>query len=245
MAAAFAPQMAQTPEADLEDWRSLVGGEYYYAVHRENGAWFGLPGLEIAYLPAYYRDLGTPTIFGNTFDRHDGDSEFLVVDVTFFQGQWSFTRAFLSAHCGSDLFGISFIQTAPGCQWYNADNWPTNDGYVGGVLFGAPVVWVAYNKHGMYYSYNSCDSGQFDTDWCTDTPVRARFPVTSGFNIGSSTHHFVDWVGGRRGSPQVQPGATESMWDTDTSRGFRGWQLAPFSGGVTTPYGKILAGFGF
>lgn len=236
IASAFAPMLYQSSsEADFDWSRSLIGGEYYWGVTKSQ-AWFGLPGLRIAYLPAWYEDEGT-----GAFDiqgGHDGDSEFLMVDVTFFQGKWSFTRAFTSAHCGVTGFQAN-------CQWWNADMWGNQGAFtfVDYVMFGAPVVWVSHRKHAFYYSHSQCEGAQLGAEGCGAPIVANRFPVTDGFNVGSAAVKWNMWVYGRRGSSWPAPGYGENMWSMNQ---FRGWRPMPWTGPDNpTGYGKILQDFQF
>jgi hypothetical protein len=171
-------------------------------------------------LPAWYEDEGT-----GAFDiqgGHDGDSEFLMVDVTFFQGKWSFTRAFTSAHCGVTGFQAN-------CQWWNADMWGNRGAFtfVDYVMFGAPVVWVSHRKHAFYYSHSQCEGAQLGAEGCRAPIVANRFPVTDGFNVGSSAVKWNTWVYGRRGSSWPAPGYGENMWSMNQ---FRAWRPMPWTG---------------
>jgi hypothetical protein len=239
VASAFRPQLEQSSsEADFEGWRNLIGGEYYFAVQK-NFEWFGLPGLEIAYLPAYYVDEGTGSL--DIQGRHDGDSEYLVVDVTVFQGHWSLVRVFTSAHCASEIIGIISFQA--NCQWWNADMWGNQgpSAFVDGIMFGAPKVWVSHRKHAFYYSRAQCEGAQLYAEGCGDPIAEERFPITAGFDVGSSSHHSFDLVYPRRGGATCS-WCQEDMW----GEGFRGWQFPPYTGPDTPRgYGSMLRQFGF
>jgi len=229
LAAGFAPGLqVSSVDGIWEPGRKLVGGEYYYAV-RSYVSLSGQNRMRIAYLPAYYKDMGD---IATDWTSHDGDSEFIIIDVTYISGRWYFLQAFLSAHCG-DVNGVD-------CQWWGASYWDSDGRWVNSHL-GAPVVWVSEDKHANYYSLGKCRTGSIGVDYCNANDTFTRFPVTAGFNIGDIKHPLIGFVGGRRGSPYPSAGATESMWDEQ--RPFYGWQ-ATMIGGATS-YGEILFTFGF
>jgi hypothetical protein len=240
VARAFAPLLSMSMgEDDYESWRGLIGGEYYYGVTKSN-VWLGLPGLRIAYLPAYYLDLGTGTLSDYIAGGgHAGDSEFIMVDVVPFGGKWVFVRAFLSAHCTATFGPLS---TQPDCQWWNSDMFPL---FVDFTPNGAPWVFVSNRKHANYYSYTKCDGAQYGKETCFGSRVLTRFPVDYGFNVGSSSRDMIGIIGPRRGSPLAQAAGRENFWSSGPLLGFNGWQTSYSLTDQPTPYGKILRDFGF
>jgi hypothetical protein len=244
IAAAFAPMLSHyTGEEDFDHNTGMIQGEYYFAVTGQTDAFFGLPGLRIAYLPAYFKDLGTGNEFIDVYlggSGHYGDSEFIMLDVTPFDGKWIFSRAFLSAHCGSSFWGIS-VQA--NCQWWNAGTWDESSLYVGQVPHGAPWIWASDRKHAMYYSWSKCESVTAET--CAGPLVFARFPVTPGFNLGSSAHPFPPFD---QPTPTLRThytehaGQVEDLWN---GSGFHGWYAVSPYADDPTPYGRILRQFGF
>jgi hypothetical protein len=229
LAAGFAPGLqVSSVDGIWEPGRQLLGGEYYFAV-RSYTSQSGQDRMRIAYLPAYYKDMGD---IATGASSHDGDSEFIIIDVTYIAQRWYFLQAFLSAHCGADN-GVD-------CQWWGASYWDSDGRWVNSHL-GAPVIWVSEDKHANYYSLGKCRTGSYGFDYCNANDTFTRFPVTPGFNIGDIKHPLVGFVEGRRGSPYPSPGATESMWDQ--SRQFYGWQATRRGGSLA--YGEILWNFGF
>lgn len=214
-----------------------IGGGYLFVVEPAS------TGARIGYLPAYYQDCGWSGIKchlpGVDCAPHDGDSEFLVVDVRREEGGWLADGVFLSAHC--------FGRSTGNCRWYrggelDAFEW-AEDG-------AGPVVWVANGRNANYPSRNACENGHTLIDTCTGERIRYRFPVHGDRNIGSRTQPRA-----RDGTPpgcvaagDIDPthaatdaGAVECFWDTRAQ--FRGWQAA--ADGVTPyeHYLRTIAGF--
>ena len=235
LAAAFAPMLVHGSEHE-PGWNitlSLPGipGEYLFAVGKGNG---GYPA-RIAYLPAYYKD-GGDLYFGSA--THSGDSEFIMVDLGYNAqtGRWYTARVFLSAHCGSMLFGI--FNGSMNCQWYGPDDFE----YVDAVRWGAPVVWVADQKPANYRTFSACQGGT-GIDRCDIGPrMRQRFPIGPAFEILPVPG--TNWIyrnALRAGAPLVDPTKTE-MFSYTFYRPFTGWQ-SPEWGDAAVPYGAILARF--
>jgi hypothetical protein len=160
----FAPLLVVAPGGcnwDESVTPARLGGAYLFGVERVNER------LRIAYLPAYYRDCGwhgmkcrLPYV---DCSPHNGDSEFVVVEVTEQNNAWSPRQVFLSAHC--------FGKHAQDCRWYAADNFIW--------MADAPVIWVAEGRQANYPSKRSCDRGIHSIDTCDRNTLRYRYPILS------------------------------------------------------------------
>ena len=153
LAAAFAPQLQfSSSDCDYDATQHRLGGEYYWGVQHPLG---DTARIRIAYLPAYYRDCGNAKYFigygGPGKGSHSGDSEFILLDVSYENSRWVMHEAFLSAHCGEEVL-LNIITADPDCKWWGSSHWDEEGQWVGGVSGGAPVIWVATGKHAHYYS---------------------------------------------------------------------------------------------
>ncbi|HKW08796.1 MAG TPA: hypothetical protein VJO33_00365 [Gemmatimonadaceae bacterium] len=234
VARAFAPLLKVNPnECDWDGGLNRIGGEYYFAVQRNDE--YG-PRLRIAYMPAYYKDCGGP-------EPHKGDSEFILEDVSFESntvgGAWQLRNVFTSAHCGTDFLGVA---TDPNCQWWD----PGQFAHVDDPTYGAPVIWVSYGKHANYRSAQACNTSNnvVVVDLCLFGYADRRFPVLYSWqNIGSAKKPQAGlYLPPRWGSAYATPGTAESFWDAFSW--FNGWnpRTVPNVEG-STPYGQILAGY--
>jgi hypothetical protein len=228
---AFAPLMRQNQNSSLWDAsNNWTGGEYYHGATR---LWYYDYGyrffIRLAYLPAYYADGGNcPLNCG-----HDGDSEFMMVDVEYVPstGRFMTISVFLSAHCNAGQFGF----WDDDCRSYSPDFfW-----YVDGVDRGAPIVWVANGTNANYPSLARCDNGTHYYDDCSSYAAAVRFPVSPDFNFGNVGYH-QGAVHARRNLVMTNPSRTEHFFDRLGV--FGGWRSSTTD---TTPYGRILHSFGF
>jgi hypothetical protein len=238
LAAAFAPMLVQQSEYET-GWPGgpdlpVVPGEYLFAVGAGNAGY----AARLAYLPAYYKDLGNSYTGGS---GHSGDSEFIMVDLAYNTqtARWYTVRVFLSSHCGAYDPVIGFFEADPNCQWYHRDNFE----YVNGVRFGAPVVWVSDFKHSNYTSFAHCHGGTA-IDRCDNGPrYRRRFPIGPASEILPAPN--TNWIyrsAQRASAPLIDPEKTEMFADV-YYRPFNGWQATSW-GDPSTPYGDILERFG-
>lgn len=223
-----------------------MGGEYFFAAEARWGAQG--PVVRIAYLPAYYWDCGVPHDFisncllspifaPGSCDAHTGDSEFMLVDVSYAasSAHWVTQQVFLSAHCGAS--------GDDDCRWWN----PASLAWVDGRKYGAPVVWVSEGKHANYYSQSKCNSGgALNMDTCEFNTASHRFPVVySQQNVGSRNTPLRDCAGPFWGSQETSSQVIECMWNTTTLSRFNGWQSS-MVGPPPTLYGdhlSVYAGF--
>jgi len=228
LAAAFAPMLVQ-PNEDYFGQGAGVPGEYLFAV----GPAPSSAGIRIAYMPAYYIDWGDEYL---GFDKHTGDSEFIIVEVLNDVGttRWRTVSVFLSSHCGS-TFPVLGFSDDPNCQWFG----PENFDWLNGVYEGAPVVWVSNGKHSNYASFARCQGGTF-IDRCDGSArVYRRFPISPEFHVLPLARP--DWylIKARRGKyPAIIDSAIEDFYHGATETKFNGWQWPGVEG--STPYGDIL-----
>lgn len=236
LATAFAPKMMMNVQFinlnSALNQGATWPGEYYWGATPVTVG-FDTRRIRLAYMPAYYHDWGH-----GLFDSgHNGDSEFIMIDVEYVPEHNSFEMrdAFLSAHCGAFL---ATFETDPDCQWWGTSYWDNASGFVDTPL-GAPVVWVANGTNANYFGQHKCNTGSNWFDDCYGLYDGARFPITPGFNVGSYRGHMLpDWIYARRYPTLGQSDKVESFWP---GHGFAGWQ-----GGVgETSYAAILARFGF
>lgn len=254
LASAFAPGLWFQSDCiiDGEAWDDPIGrrlgGDYGYAVQRaDDGV------MRIAYLPAYYADCGAPagyeSVYGMFGVGHSGDSEMIVLKVTFdaASNHWQTTSVFLSAHCG-ERAERGFLDNFLYCDYHGASNFA----WVDAQPRGAPIVWVSNRKHANYYSESKCDRANIDE--CRADYFR-RFPIyNAGQNIGSADHP-QPWRYGQVNGPTADcqapllpsqrlpliepngPNNSECWWSELESARFRGW-LQDADG--STAYGKHL-----
>ena len=242
LATSFAPLMKQVDATTFayDFYNGRMGGEYYHAVYSLYcGTHPCASSIRIAYLPAYYRDVGAYNTVAHGFDwGHPGDSEFMIVDLIYDAGRWKTNGVFLSAHCGSFLtipwVGTLPFPSDPYCRWYSFDDME----YVDGVSRGAPVVYVADGTNANYRSLGECDGGTYALDTCHANRL-VRFPVSLDFNVGSSIVN-PGSVAARRNTTLADPNRRECLWCQTTP--FGGWQNDAAIADAT-PYGVILSRF--
>jgi hypothetical protein len=241
------------------DPRDDIGGEPYYAVRQLEQREYEGDGVayRILYMPAYYQDLGWEggecRVF-NALDRlrfwrsvrrdwcagHNGDSEFMVFDVTHDRAarKWQLTRAFLSAH---------WLGRTDDSRTFDD---PQKDLVFPDSLAPHPEVWVAYRKHGSYATRLLCDAGHRGQDTCAGNTRSERLVLEPHRNVGS--RRFPAPNRGARTQPPRTCVASEArfarterhecFWDpADT---FDGWQQ-PAAEFRVTPYERALREFGF
>lgn len=118
--------------------------EPYWSVTRIPGT---VTGVRIFYALSYYKDAGDP-VFHMT--SHDGDSEFIIIDLQndmnpYYYTLWELNQATLSAH------------------WMAGTNVDHSATYAAGFLEypsvyrGRPRIWVSFDKHANYRNKSVCD----------------------------------------------------------------------------------------
>jgi len=147
------------PWVRLSDADSCWEAEPYWGAKRFPNGW-----VNLAYLPAYWRDCG--------YGGHAGDSELIVVSVNFDTStqHWVTQHVFTSAHF-KDLVDLSNWWRYPILTFTKAAQ-------------TYPTVWVADGKHANYPSLLGCTW----PDDCSNTLLGGRMPVSPDRNIGSPAY---------------------------------------------------------
>lgn len=217
VAHAFRPILVFHPAEDA------ATRETYWAVKP-----VGTYSLRVFYALAYHRDTGYTQEVEIT--SHDGDSEVIAVSVTSREGQWTADSVTISAHSNNKSIAFDSL------TWFGDRD------------RGRPIVWVARGKHANYESSASCERHPLDScetaSNLEDSLLWEDVEVWRGANLGSHDVPLVNCVWSREGHPGI-----ECFWDDRIDYGFRGWQrdsqLQPGIYRSTSPYGVILAEYGF
>jgi len=207
------------------------GGEAKYSAARRRVDSDGRSEVAIFYALSYYRDPGAPV---GAVDAHDGDSEFIIVELHCAEGsRWIADYVTFSAHWNA---GAGVDHTSR----YFQDALEWSDGARARVR-----AWVSDDKHANYRSRSVCMS-QWN-DFCgyefsyslRDTPLVA--PANLGGIYNSFTPGVVPMNNCQRSQfPAVNPGV-ECYWNFQN---FAGWHLD--TGQATaTSYTWSLGFFGF
>ncbi len=203
-----------------------VTRDEYYVVMPSTGN-----RILVFYAFGYHRDHGRASFYA-----HNGDSEFVIVEVAAQSDPtWYMTEVFLSAHLGekwgadhSGRFGATELASSR----------------------GAPIVWVAKNKHANYTSKAACDGGGAGwgiVEHCGKSYL-TRFEVFDDGNLGQSGndnpgtgYRMLNNCVESRSRPNTTTGI-ECYWVS--GRRFYGWQSRREDKGSGAYYEK-LAQFGF
>jgi len=239
LAFAFRPLLAISPYDDG------AGREPYWSVQRAtepgDGGYPYNPTLRIFYALAYYRDYGDPSWTG--FTGHDGDSEFVILDIGASDSSFAMTGAFMSAHWGS--------ADSESSEW--RVYWDFS--YHTPVYQGRPTIWVAQDKHANYYSGTACQIGGYkgsdncDGAWWSATDQSRTIGVLANANLGNQLTRKPPYGVAaqptlplcRKSRNFISP-VTECFWDPTDH--FRGWRTESGSS-KSSPYHKPLSYFGF
>jgi hypothetical protein len=154
--------------------------------------------VSIMYLLAYHTD------YGASWTGHEGDSEFIIVDVLYNETtqHWELWQAFLSAHWGGNASLSDYVG-------FGSFEYPHH-------YRGYPKVYVSKNKHANYESKKRCDLLQ---DTCPNMIDGGRVFVDQSRNIGSNQARLVNIVTSQQ---PYSYGGTEAFWTSNT---FCGWWL--------------------
>lgn len=207
---------------------------------RREEYWSGMKGdtqysVRIFYALSYHNDGGDPETEMFKSTSHQGDSEFIMIQVSYSGSRWRMDRAKLSAHWGtwtnsSEVVGYSELE------------------YPDGIQRGRMRSWAARNKHANYKSRSACDAGAYWADTCDgnyhsiwDAYYSVEALPTA--NLGNSWNHdpaygFKDCVYSREGQPWNR---IECYWSS--AENFFGWQ--PPSSVGAGPYRESLIPHGF
>ncbi len=222
VARAFAPWMRVHPSDDITR-------DEYYAVTPSTGN-----RILVFYAFGYHRDHGRVCSHA-ICTAHNGDSEFVIVEVAAQSDPtWYMTEVFLSAHLG---------------EGWGADHSDRFDATELDSYRGAPIVWVAKNKHANYKSKAACEGGGLGwgiAEHCGSNEL-AFFRVYADGNLGQSENdnpgaglRMLTNCVGSRSRPNLP--RTECYWIA--GRRFYGWQSRREDNGSGAYYDK-LAQFGF
>lgn len=212
LAATFAPFMTiRSGGCNWDSAQSRLAGGYFYAVQPIDSV------VRIAYMPAYFRDCGWKGlkcwIPGVDCSPHDGDSEFVVVELREpHPASFVVSGIFLSAHC--------FGRSGKDCRWYRSEDlqpfrWRG----------ASPVIWVSEGRHANYPTSHECDAGHHSLDTCDNHDTEYPFPVRREGNIGSRTaspwpHGCIP--GGALSTARADLAIAECFWRPEAR--FGGWQ---------------------
>lgn len=200
----------------------------------------------VAYLFAYYRDLGS-NAWGcpvpgrpDLCASHVGDSELLVLRIRYSDGtqHWITEESWFSQH-GEYEYARRDQETYPTMSFAgNQLEYPDRPG-------GYLRTYVALRKHANYYTVASCNAGgTFGSDTCVGGDTSVRLEAGSYANLGSRSSPFIDCIVAEDPQhPYYGSGREECFW-TDT-QWFRGWFPESVGGPTADPYNAFLAGFGF
>ncbi len=226
---AFRPMLARNNADDAP------GKEPHWSVTRIPGS---VTGVRIFYALSYYRDAGFPITHTQS---HDGDSEFIIVDVQndmnpYDYTLWEVNDATLSAHWQS-----SVDQTM---------TWGAGSLEYPEVYRGRPRIWASWDKHANYNTKDNCQSSWTDTcDSITTGTVYDDLEVRSDANLGnyydvpypSASRQLMDCVSSWHPGTGGAAYGIECFWETFPD--FAGWQ-GTTSGGAGA-YGNSLSFYGF
>ena len=173
--------------------------------------------ISIAYLHSFYKDGGE--LFGA--GKHDGDSEFVIIEVHLSGSTWVADWVYMSAHreamCDSS-------------QWYHYSQISWDSAYRGWAS-----VFASENKHANYASDSQCDNACGGLENCDYDYWKTP---TSDRNIGQSWGQLIS----------VEQGGSAYEWYWDVNKGFCGWQRAGYyadHGGCSGSYYNHMQDFGY
>jgi hypothetical protein len=228
---AFRPMLARNNADDAP------GKEPYWSVTRIPGS---VTGVRIFYALSYYRDAGDPV---DHYSSHNGDSEFIVIDVQndmnpYDYTLWEVNDATLSAHWG-------VADGLDGTETYGAGSLEYPE-----VYRGRPRVWVSWDKHANYPTKGACETSTWDAcDTLTTGTVYDDLEVRSDANLGNlhdvqsptTSRELMDCVSSRHPGTGGAGYGIECYWESSSY--FNGWQGTTATD--ATPYDVMLGFYGF
>lgn len=228
---AFRPMLARNNADDAPE------KEPYWSVTRIPGS---VTGVRIFYALSYYRDAGDPV---DHYSSHNGDSEFIVIDVQndmnpYDYTLWEVNDATLSAHWG-------LADGLDGTETYGAGSLEYPE-----VYRGRPRVWVSWDKHANYPTKGACENSTWDTcDTLTTGTVYDDLEVRSDANLGNlhdvqsptTSRELMDCVSSRHPGTGGAGYGIECYWESSSY--FNGWQGTTATD--ATPYDVMLGFYGF
>jgi len=230
---AFRPMLARNNADDAPE------KEPYWSVTRIPGT---TAGVRIFYALSYYKDAGDP-VFHVT--SHNGDSEFIVVDIQndmnpYDYTLWEANDATLSAHWGA-------TDGVEGTELYGAGSLEYPE-----VYRGRPRVWVSWDKHANYPTKDACAAQPEWKDVCDtfstgtvydDLEVRSDANLGNMYDIANPdpSRRLQNCVTSRHPGTGGAGYGVECYWVSDAY--FNGWQGT--SDTAATPYTFMLQLYGF
>lgn len=174
--------------------------------------------IRIFYAVAYHRDCGSPRPdCPFACASHEGDSEFIILEIAELNRSWTLQRATLSAHWRTDVDATS-TQQARDFQFASWDRY-----------LGRPIIWVAEDKHANYRSRSKCDAGAYYYDNCDRNAHTGSetLDIVVSRNLGRASVPLLTLIPSSSGMPGV-----EHFW---SSLPFHGWH-APRTGAGSSSY---------
>jgi len=241
--AELASRLAPLLNIGNDDW--VPARQPYWAASRHPDR---PDNVQIFYALAYLRDGGF--FFTAYLDAHEGDSEFIVLEVINATGsRWGTIEATLSVHFSAELPEYCFAIYGKYC---GTDTYYWDDlDYPQGPF---PRIWSSLAKHANYRNRAACESGASLQDSCGGDYVGVQIPAPASRNLGNffnvapvlrnpSTQLLscTNWVGLTFVYGYFRTGQ-ECFWDLNNDR-FSGWDpLRPDAG--VTPYWRMFQVFG-
>jgi hypothetical protein len=234
----FGPLLSTSPSDD-----GLTRETYWAARH-----WTYSDGREVVrilYMLGYHIDggspnpacdvivTGTPLTPNDTCEMHFGDSEWIVLDLSYQAAykHWYVIAAAMSAHWSTAPSGLD------SSDWYAALTleYPRKH-------LGYPRVYVSRDKHANYRTRVQCDQGALFFDTCDDNQDDVRISTFANRNVGSNAVRFIDRVTSQ--SPYVHTGY-EFFWSDYYFCGWDGPSVNHNRANCSTSYVTVLRYFGF
>jgi len=165
---------------------------------------------------------------------HQGDSEFLIVDLAYAAGvsHWYVDQAFFSAHWMRPGDHSALV---PGY-------WLTYPEKVGGY----PLVFASQGKHANYATRSACANTSLPQDYCNSNPDRGvRLAFSTYHNIGSAHQNMINpgacVTGGRLVAYYPENYGTECFWVPRQK--FKGWERYAQEHDATPYYTVLIVAF--
>jgi hypothetical protein len=202
--------------------------------------------VQIFYALSYLRDGGYGPFYS---DSHEGDSEFIILEVINTTGStWGIIGATLSAHFSAEQ-DVCYLVTGDYC---GTDSYYWDDlDYPQGPF---PRIWSALLKHANYRNRAACESASMLIESCSGDYIGTQIPAPIARNLGNYYNvpplsrnpatqlvRCPTWEGPASMYGYARTGV-ECFWDVTSDR-FSGWDPNRPDAGVT-PYWRIFQIFG-
>jgi hypothetical protein len=166
-------------------------------------------------------------------DAHQGDSEFITVDLRYSTTtqHWSVASVFLSAHWATT--GDHSRRVTTGGLEY-----PDKSG-------GYPRIYVAEGKHANYPTRSICETDGGAADTCAGNSTVIRVRHAAWYNIGGARYNFISPKSCVKGGPLVatypENYSLECFWEP--GHNFRGWSKYVLSNDASPYYASLVLQF--